>query len=381
MAGKQGHRGWGWVRPSGRRHPKRWHASYIGPDRVRHNAPSTFGRKADAAHWLASERRLIDLGAWTPPADRATAKGVTLALYGPQWIEQRTVRGQPLRPRTKGHYESLFNEHIKPTSIAKIPIAAITPQAVRSWYANTLVDRPTYRSHAYGLLHSMLATAVSDGHINTNPAQIRGAGSVTAKKQAVILDVGEVAALADAIDPRYKALVLISAWCGLRWGEVTELRRKDFDDEAAIITVGRAVVHKPECIIDTPKTHRVRTVVTPPHIRPVILAHLASATNVAPDALVFPAERSCHLNDKTFRRYFHAALKAIGRDGKTKPKPAIHDLRHFAGTQAARVGSLRETMERLGHTTVKASMTYQNAVSGRDIAVAEALSALATTSE
>ena len=90
---------------------------------------------------------------------------------------------------------------------------------MRAWHATTLVDEPTYRSHAYGLLHAVLATAVADGHLPANPAQISGAGSAASKKQAVILDVAEVGQLADAIDERFKALVLISAWCGLRWAK------------------------------------------------------------------------------------------------------------------------------------------------------------------
>jgi len=41
------------------------------------------------------------------------------------------------------------------------------------------------------------------------------------------------------------------------------------------------------------------------------------------------------------------------------------------------VGNLVETMDRLGHTTVTASMRYQQIVNGRDAAVAQALSDLA----
>jgi integrase len=55
----------------------------------------------------------------------------------------------------------------------------------------------------------------------------------------------------------------------------------------------------------------------------------------------------------------------------------IHDLRHFAGTQAARVGNLPETMARLGHSTPKASLIYQGIASGRAEEVAAALSKLA----
>jgi hypothetical protein len=54
----------------------------------------------------------------------------------------------------------------------------------------------------------------------------------------------------------------------------------------------------------------------------------------------------------------------------------VHDLRHFAGTMTARVGNLPETMARLRHSTVKARLDTKSQVSGRDIAVAYALSAL-----
>jgi integrase len=93
----------------------------------------------------------------------------------------------------------------------------------------------------------------------------------------------------------------------------------------------------------------------------------------SPEALVFPALRDgCHLNDSVFAKHFAPALKTIGRE-----KVRIHDLRHFSGAQTARVGNLAESMARLGHSTARASMIYQHMVSGRDAAVADALSALA----
>ncbi|MDM4138568.1 MULTISPECIES: site-specific integrase [Mycobacterium] len=375
MAGKKGRRGWGWIRPSGRS-KKRWHASYLH-DGARHNAPHTFGTKLDAEHWLSAERRLIDLDAWTPPAERTAArkaKPITLATYGKTWIEQRTVNGQPLKARTRAQYEALLEGHLKP--LGAVPISSLTPAAVRSWHAALGEDSPTMRSHAYGLLHAMLATAVADELIPANPCTIRGATKVRRKRKPVILTVPEVAKLAEVIEPqRFRALILISTWCGLRYGEVTELRRKDIDKDCAVITVARGVTHRGGCFIDTPKSGLGRPVIVPPHIRDDIALHLK--THVARDgeALLFTAPRGgvCdHLNDKTFRTHFMRALKSIGREGVT-----VHDMRHFCGTQTARVGNLVETMERLGHSTVQASLIYQQAVSGRDAAVAEALSRLA----
>ena len=137
---------------------------------------------------------------------------------------------------------------------------------------------------------------------------------------------------------------------------------------------------RPPIIEDTPKSRKIRKVLTPPHIRPAIKHHLATYVAKEPDALVFPADRSCHLIGKTFRRHYIKALDAIGRDGKKKPRPSIHDLRHFTGTQTARVGNLVETMGRLGHTTVKASLIYQGIVAGWDAEIADALSELAKES-
>ncbi len=56
----------------------------------------------------------------------------------------------------------------------------------------------------------------------------------------------------------------------------------------------------------------------------------------------------------------------------------LHDLRHFQGHQASRVGNLAEVMRRMGHATQQAALIYSGVVSGRDAEIAVALSALAT---
>jgi hypothetical protein len=157
MAGKRPRRGWGKIRQL--HSSRRYQASYVGPDLRRHNAPTTFESKLRAEGWLASERTLIERGEWSPPSLRAAEQhaGITLAEYGPIWIAQRTKNGEPLKPRTRSHYERIFGEHINP-SLGRLPLRSITTEAVRHWHATTLVGKPTYRAHAYGLLHAILAT-------------------------------------------------------------------------------------------------------------------------------------------------------------------------------------------------------------------------------
>src|SRR6476620_2397479 len=106
--------------------------------------------------------------------------------------------------------------------------------------------------------------------------------------------------------------------------------------------VSRAASHRGKgCRVDMPKSGKARAVVVPPHIREDLKENLARYVDKEPDPLVFPALRyACHFNDSVFAKHF---AKAVGRDDVR-----IHDLRPFAGTQAARVGSVTEVMDRLG---------------------------------
>jgi integrase len=361
-------RSWGKIH---RERSGRYQASYVGPDLARHTAPATFTARMDAERWLADERRLIERDEWTPPKQRAAqkhARAKTLRQYASAWIETRN-----LKPRTRIEYEGLLAGPLAP--LAHLALGNITAETVRRWHTEMGTDTPRRRSHAYGMLHAVLATAVADGWISSNPCQIRGAMNPPTKRAATILEVDEIGKLALAIRPeRLRCLVLVSAWCGLRWGEVTELRRRDFNDDRAVITVSRAVTRcDRQYRVDSPKSGKGRAVVVPPHIRDELADHLARNVGKSPDALLFPAAHGGHMNDRVFsREYFAEALKVIGRESVR-----VHDLRHFAGSQAARVGNLRETMDRLGHSTVAASMRYQGMVSGRDREIAEALSGLA----
>jgi integrase len=303
-----------------------------------------------------------------------------LSEYGKRWIAQRNIKA-----RTRIHYETIFREHIEP-KLGGIAIANLSGATIRNWYSVTLIDRPTYRAQSYSLLKSILETSVKDGLLFANPCQIDGAGSTKSETQAVIPTVEQLAEIAEKIEPKFKAYVLISAWCGLRFGEAMELRRKDIGENAEVISVARGVTHRTakqagpggdRCMRSTPKNGKPRNVVVPRYIRPAIIDHLANHVGSEPDSLLFaPVRGGCHLSDKVIRDALAPTLKSVGLHHLR-----IHDLRHFAGTQVARVGNLIETMNHLGHSSVGASLRYQHLVNGRDVEIAEALSALATTAK
>jgi integrase len=103
-------------------------------------------------------------------------------------------------------------------------------------------------------------TAVRDGLLDRNPCQITGAMNPKVKKKVKIPSTVELHAIADKLaaddnSARFKALVLLAGWCGLRYGEVAELRRKDFNSDCSVVSVSRGVTHRQgQCLIGSTKT-------------------------------------------------------------------------------------------------------------------------------
>lgn len=382
-----------------------WQARYSGPDLLRHVGPTTFQTKGDAEEWLIDERRLIQRAAidptvtWRPPKERKAAvkaerdaeaarlANSTFGVYARSWVAERK-----LKPRTKATYEKILERFLLP-KFGEMPLEAISKAVVREWYSKTAVDTPTQRAHAYGLLRTILHGAVREDLIAVNPAMIEGAGSAKSDRDVEPATLAELEVMAEAMQPERRAMLLLAAWCALRFGEVTELRRSDVDLESGLIQVRRAVVRvNGKCIIGVPKSKAGRRDVNiPPHILPAIKAHLDTHVDrFDQDALLFPADNGGHLApstlygrpttfnpDETVKRpgegWYHARQVAGREDLRW------HDLRHAGAVMAAQAGAtLAELMARLGHSTVQASLVYQHAASGRDRILADRLSEMAT---
>jgi len=353
--------------PSGR-----WQAGYTGVDTRVHRAPTTFTAKIDAEGWLFSERRLVESGEWLPPDERRTdtrRRGQTLEAYANRWLDDRV-----LKPRTREHYRSLLDRQILP-DLGPLPVALITPAAVREWHAGLGSRTPTLRAHAYGLLRTILGTALDEDLIKANPCHVRGAASTRRAKTIRPASLNELQVIVEAMPEKYQLAVLLASWCALRFGELAELRRSDIDMTNGVIRVRRAFTRaEGQAIVGTPKSVAgVRDVAIPPHLLPIVKAHLRDY-EVARDGLLFPAAHGGNLNSSTLQKPYWRARALAGR-----PDLRFHDLRHTGAVLAAATGAtLAELMARLGHSSAGAAMRYQHAARDRDHAIAEALSRMVT---
>lgn len=352
--------------PSGR-----YQASYVGADGRRHLAPTTFATKSDADAFLRLQQADLTRDAWLPPLT-ARAGAVTLAAYSQAWID-----GRDLKPATRKHYRMLLRLHIAP-ALGDVEVAGLTPAMIRTWHgALAATTGPTMRAHAYGLLRTILNTAVGDDLIGSNPCRIRGAGQTKRVVEIEPATVAELELIVAALPPRYRTMIMLAAWCALRFGEITELRRRNVDTKAGVLWVRHGVVRVDgEYIVDDPKSVAGRRRVNiPPHLLPMVRDHLLTHVAAGRDALLFPSagDPAQHMHEATMRKVFYRARRLAGR-----PDLRFHDLRHTGATLAAMTGAtLAELMARLGHSTAHAALRYQHVARDRDKEIAAALSRLA----
>ena len=361
MANKRNHRRFGNTRqlPSGR-----WQARYLGPDGLTRKAPATFATEREAQKWLTVVESEIIKGTWLPPE----AGEVNLGDYAERWIGERK-----LAPRTREAYEDLLRLHIRPY-LGHLDVGAVRPQTIRAW-RKQLLDGGTTEPQAvkaYCLLRAVFNTAMKeDGIVRDNPCRIKGYDKYHTPERPVATVV-QVLALAEAVPTRFRALVIVAALSGLRWGELVALRRCDVDLIEGTVRVPRKLAAlRNRMEFGPPKSEAGnRTVALPKAAVAALKPHMLEHVAADQEALVFTGEKGAVLRTGNFRRAvkWAAAVRKAGMPtGFT-----FHDLRHTGNQLASAAGaSTRELMHRMGHSSMRAALIYQHATSERDREIAD----------
>ncbi len=326
-------------------------------------------------------RRAKDAEVFKRQVESDELKGLTVdpsrgqmpfSVYAEDWLAtRRRVDGRALAPRTVELYRYLLDRWLLP-EFGTVSLAGVRSDRVRIWHAGMAEESsPLQAAKSYRLLRVILNTAVADERLTRNPCTIRGAGTERTKERPFV-DADVVLGLADAIDPRYRAIVLLAGFGGLRLGELLALRRCDLDLDAGVVRVEAQAVELRDGtrVVTAPKTDAgTRSVHLPGLVSSVLREHLEAYGPTNPAGVLFTGPLSEGLRRATFYKEWDQARKAVGY-----PQLHLHDLRHAAGTLAAQTGAtLREVMARLGHASPAAAQRYQHAAERRDRVIAEAL--------
>ena len=332
----------------------------------------TFSNKKAATDALRLAITQVELETYQPEKVRQLKAGKTITLEqaAERYRELGTRGGKPLSPRTLFEYQCYISRDL--AHLAKKPIATISQDDVEAWWI-AVGEKGTLslRTKVYSHLKSIISFALRKGWIAIDPCQIRGGSQSPAIKNNSIPTVDQVRIMIEAAPDEYKTLFAIGAWGGLRKGELLELRRRDFSlinnghETMYKIKVQRAIIWLPggQVEVRLPKWESVREVLLPPNVTSLIKGHLIK-TSLDPDALLFPKNNNRpydHLGNHKIARVWNMARESSGYRG------SLHSLRSFAGTQYSVAGAtLRETMERLGHSSTQAAMRYQKTAGRED---------------
>jgi integrase len=339
----------------------------------------TFRTKKEAERYERAHHAAIDSGVWIDPQ----AGRVTLGAWATEW--QRTV--VHLRPKTRKIYDVNLRNHILP-ALGDYELAKLTPSMLRAWLSDVTAKegrrgKPIAAgtvAQAYRTLNRVLTAAVDDDLIGRNPLQ--GVKPPRVEPEPMrFLTHKEVATLAASIDARYRALVYVAAYTGLRAGELIALRRKHVDLLRRTITVVEQVQYiDRRHVVSPPKSAAGRrSVALPRLVADALDEHLRGLADQSADALVFPAPEGGYLHLENFRR--RVWLAAVQQAGLAPLR--VHDLRHTCASLAIAAGADVKILQRmLGHASAALTLDrYGHLLPGQAESDADRLDVLARAAE
>lgn len=325
----------------------RYRVRYRTPDR-RQTDKRGFKTKRDAeafANQLEVDKRR---GAYVAPA----AGRVKLGEYAAEWLDSK----HKLKPSTRARYQVVLDNFIGGHS--EVALGDISRQLVREWVAGLSRSHAPASVHkSIGVLRQVLAMAVAENRLVVNPVDKVELPAVETVEQRFIT-LEQLHALAEAAG-EHRPLVYVLGTCGLRFGEVAELRWRDLDLEKLQIRVTRSVtLVDNKFVVGSPKNGKGRTVSLP-----VFVADLLVSYDKAPDGLVFPDSQGGHMRGTNVRRRWwsdavsaaqlfpHTERNAAG-DEITVYEFKLHELRHTAASLAIQAGAnVKSLQNMLGHAS------------------------------
>lgn len=261
-----------------------------------------------------------------------------------------------LKPKTRESYDRL--QGLMDPILGSIALASITPEDLQR-AINQVADVAGSRQAqlAYALLRASLARAVRSRRLTANPADAidkpvhhgeRGRAIKGHDWQLLRPLIAEDVAFA------------LSAFAGLRRGEVLALTRADVNFEDGVIFVRRQLVRvRGQLIEQTPKSAAgVRSVPITPELAPI----LQTACR-----LLHPRARLVQLAPETLNHRWRRLQLEAG----VKQPYRLHDLRHTCATRLIAAGcSVNVVQYVLGHSSYQLTADTYTHIDAADAAYA-----------
>lgn len=369
-----------------------WQARYQSPVNPRQRIYRRFGLEfqTEAYRWLDEEHALVidhkkGIRRWTHPSARTMHGKVLFSSYATRYvINLRKKDGSELSGRSKRIQKAALDKLLP--WFGETPMCDITEEFVNEWYAKACDEvRPSALEHAVWLLKRLMRAATErqpDGGpplLPSNPCNLVTRKRPSKRREQAPMTRQEIDTLVEGFPEYYRLSIHLALLVGgLRIGEVCGLQLRDIDLDHRLLYVRHSVTQGPDDLGEyrldetkTPESHRVVPIPAP--VCRLIREHIDRfCPDRDSDTMLFHAIRHPErvLNPTTIQRQFRTARKRINREDVT-----FHSLRATHATMfMIQGGTLRETMDELGHVDVTVAVRcYQRVVPRHRRDVAERL--------
>jgi integrase len=328
-----------------RRGDGRWRARYRETAGSKERS-RTFPRRVDAERFLTGIEHSKLMGNYVDPS----ASRITFRLFAEDWRQQ-----QIHRPGTATSVDQQLRLHVYPV-IGDRALGTIRPSDIQALVRRLATDLAPSTVHViHGRVAAVFRAAVRDRLIGSTPCvDIRLPRRSGAPLEVLTPD--QAFALADALPPRYRAVVEAGAGLGLRPGELFGLTvdRVDFLRASVRIDQQLARVRGSGVGLAPLKTEAsYRSLPLPSVVASALAAHLTRWPAHPDLGVIFTNERGRPVQQHPFACVWETARGRAGLPEWATP----HDLRHLYASLLIRSGaSVKVLQARLGHASARTTL-------------------------
>jgi integrase len=271
-----------------------------------------------------------------------------------EWVDQFVATTVDLASGTVNRRSSDLRNWIVP-EFGRCSLNAITQPDVKRWVARMAREgcNPGSIKLRYETLSTIMRAAVDAELIRRSPCHHVGLPRYE-REEMRLLSLDQVVTLAETIDRRYRALILLAGTGGLRMGELGALRGKRIDFRRSMVDVAEnLLLDNGKPTFGPLKTRLSHRRVPLPRQTIAALEEHCDTFAVGPDDLLFTSVQGQLLRAYQFRRrHFHPAA-AAAELSPLRP----HDLRHTAISLWIASGANPKVVQtKAGHASIK--VTY-----------------------
>lgn len=302
---------------------------------TRQVSAGTFGTPTEALDARNQQLAKLRSGAWVDPKDSR----MTVRQWSQAWIEAR--------PSTNRTVRSHLNSHILP-AWGDTRLEDVTTLGLQHWVNSMNAEglAPATVRDYYGTFKQMLGQAVVFGKLTSTPCIDRAVKlPAMTETDIVLLTAEQMAMLERVAPPRFRAMIHLAAWTGMRFGELAGVRWQDIDLEAGIVHVQHVLKH--DGTWGPPKNGKKRKIAIDAVTVGVLRQHRRDFGNGSMDLLFTTQRQNRPINGSNWRANVWAKMV---KTCKLEPAPTFHDLRHgHAGHMVMQGMDWKVLSDRLGH--------------------------------